>query len=67
MALDGQYFCYKLIDTVFTTNASNISAHDLTPTSVANHDMVDYVRQINFIKFNYKTIQCRNYAKYDHV
>ena len=67
MPLDGQYFCCKLIDTVFTTNDSNISAHDLTPTSVADHYMVDYVRQINFIKFNSKTIKCRNYAKYHHI
>ena len=29
--------------------------------------MVGYVRKINCIKFNSKTIRCRNYAKYDHV
>ena len=29
--------------------------------------MVGCVRKINCIKFNSKTIRCRNYAKYDHV
>ena len=56
-----------LTDTIFTTNASTISAHDVIPTSIADHDTIDYVRKINCIKFNSKTIQCRNYAKYDHV
>ena len=56
-----------LIDTIFTTNTSTISAHDVIPTSIADHDMVGYVRKINCIKFNSKTIRCRNYAKYDHV
>ena len=49
---------------MFTTNASTISAHDVIPTSIADHDMVG---KINCIKFNSKTIQCRNYAKYDNV
>ena len=35
-----------LTDTIFTTNASTISAHDFIPTSFVNHDMVDYVRKI---------------------
>ena len=52
---------------MFTTNASTISAHDVIPTSIADHDMVGYVCKINCIKFNSKTIQCRNYAKYDNV
>ena len=41
--------------------------HDVIPTSIADHDMVGYVRKINCIKFNSKAIRCRNYAKYDHV
>ena len=56
-----------LIDTIFTTNATTISAHDVIPTSIADHDMVGYVRKINCIKFNSKTIRRKNYAKYDHV
>ena len=56
-----------LIDTIFTTNASTISAHDVILTSIADHDMVGYVRKINCIKFNSKTIRRKNYAKYDHV
>ena len=56
-----------LIDTIFITNASTISAHDVIPTSIADHDMVGYVRKINCIKFNSKTIRSRNYEKYDHV
>ena len=56
-----------LLDTIFSTNASTISAHDVILTSIADHDMVGYVRKINCIKFNSKTIQYRNYAKYDHA
>ena len=48
-----------IIDTIFTTNASTISAHNVIPTSIADHDMVDYVRKIkiflqNFTKSLYK-------------
>ena len=56
-----------LIDTIFTTNTSIVSAHDINLTSIADHDMVGYVHKMNCIKFNSKTIRCRNYAKYDHV
>ena len=41
-----------LIDTIFTTNALAISAHDVIPTSIADHDMVGYVRETNWINFN---------------
>ena len=42
--------------TLIDTNASTISACDIIPKSIADHDMVGYVRKINCIKFNSKTI-----------
>ena len=56
-----------LIDAIFATDASTISAQDVIPRAIADHDMVGYIRKINCIRSNTKTIRCRNYVKYDHV
>ena len=42
--------------TLIDRNASTISAHAIIPKSIADHDIVGYVRKINCIKSNSKTI-----------
>ena len=54
-----------LIDTVFTNKPENISKTDTIPTSLSDHVMVGCVRKLNHIKYESKTIHCRNYMDYD--
>ena len=53
------------IDTIFTNKPENISETDTIPTSLSDHDMVGCVRKLNHLKYESKTIHCRNYKDYD--
>ena len=53
-----------IIDTIFTTNAPTISAHDVIPTSIVDHDMVGHVRKIkNFFTKLYEIAVQTPYGK----
>ena len=54
-----------LIDKIFTNKPENISKTDTIPTSLSDHDMVGCVRKLNHLKYESKTIHCRNYKDYD--
>ena len=54
-----------LIDTIFTNKPENISKTDTIPTSLSDHDMVGCVRKLNHLKYESKTLHCRNYKNYD--
>ena len=54
-----------LIDTILTNKPENIPKIDTILTSLSDHDMVGYVRKLNHLKYECKTIHCRNYKDYD--
>ena len=53
-----------LID-IFTNKLENISKPNTIPTTLSDHDMVGCVRKLNHLKYESKTIHCRNYKDYD--
>ena len=54
-----------LIETIFIKKPENISKTDIIPTSFSDHDMVGCVRKINHLKYESKTLHCRNHKDYD--
>ena len=54
-----------LIDIILTNNQSVISATGIAPLNLSDHDLIGCVRKMNHMKYQYKTITCRNYSKYD--
>ena len=54
-----------LIDTIFTNKPGNISKTDTIPNSLSDHNMVGCVRKLNHLKYESKTLHCRNYKAYD--
>ena len=54
-----------LTDTIFTNIPKNISKANTVSTSLSDHDMVGCVRKLNHLKYESKTIHCRNYRDYD--
>ena len=55
-----------LIDLIATNNPSVIPCTEVLPTSLSDHDMVCCLRKLNNMKFKQKTVECRNYARYDY-
>ena len=53
------------IDVIQTNNPQVISATKVIPVSFSDHDMIGCVRKLNHLKYNPKTIKCRNYKNYD--
>ena len=54
-----------VINTIFTNKSKSISKTDTMPTSLTSHDMVGCVQILNHLKYESKTIHCRNYKDYD--
>lgn len=55
-----------LIDLIATNKPLVISRTEVLPTAISDHDMVCCLRRLNNIKFQGKSIECRNYAHYNH-
>ena len=53
-----------LIDLIITNRPENITSKDVFANSIADHDMIACSRKINNIRYNSKTIKCRNYTNY---
>ena len=53
-----------LIDLIITNRPENITNKDVFTNSIADHDMIACSRKINNIRYNSKTIKCRNYTNY---
>ena len=53
-----------LTDLIFTNRPENITNKDIFASSIADHDMSACSIKINNIRYNPKTIKCRNYANY---
>ena len=53
------------IDVILTNNKTTISDSGAFPLSMSDHDIIGCVRKVHHVKYQYKTITCRNYAKYD--
>ena len=45
--------------------AETLSKTDTIPTSLSDHDMVERVRKLNYLRYESKTIHCKNYKDYD--
>ena len=54
-----------LIDVVLSNKKVNVSITDVFPLSLSDHDMIGCVRKLNHIKYEPRTITCRNYTSYD--
>ena len=54
-----------LIDVVLSNKKANISKTDVIPFSLSDHDMIGCVRKKNHLKFESRTMTCRNYTNYD--
>ena len=53
-----------LIDIVATTHCQHIKTFCTIPSGIADHEMVGCVRKVNHIKYEPKTITCRDYRNY---
>ena len=56
-----------LIDVILTNNKAVIADVDVVPLSLSDHDFICCVRKLNHLKYQYRTITCRNYTKYDPI
>ena len=54
-----------LIDHIFVTNPSYFPSFNVIATCISDHDFVYCRRKINFAKFSFRTIKCRNYSRYN--
>ena len=52
------------IDLIITNRPEYITNNDAFANSIADHDMIACSRKINNIRYNPKTINCRNYTIY---
>ena len=57
----------SLIDIIATNNASVISKSGVISLSFSDHEMVGCTRKMNNLKFEQKTIYCRDYRNYDPI
>ena len=55
----------SLIDVILSTHPHNIPVANVIPLGLSDHYMVGCVRKMNSLKFQARTIKCRNYAKYN--
>ena len=54
-----------LIDVIQTNKSNNISSTAVFPSSLSDHDLIGCVRKLHNIKYQPKTIKCRNYDNYN--
>lgn len=54
-----------MIDHIFVNKPSFFPTVCVASTSLSDHELVFCRRKINTIKFSYRTIKCRDYAKYN--
>ena len=62
---DSHHHTSSLIDVIFVKNASLITATEVIPMSIGDHDMICCVYKMNNGKFSAKTIHCRDYKNYN--
>ena len=55
----------SLIDVTLTNKPENISKTTVIPSGLSDHDMIGCSRKVNFLKTPHRTINCRNYSRYD--
>ena len=56
-----------LIDVILTSNNSHVQCTKVIPLSLSDHDCVACVRKLNHRKEQFRTIECRDYSKYNHT
>ena len=54
-----------LIDVILSTHPHNIPLTNVIPLGLSDHYKVGCVQKINSLKFQARTIKCRNYANYN--
>ena len=62
---DLHYNSSSLIDAIFVKKTSRIPKSEVLPTSISDHDMIGCVYKMNNMKFNGRTIRCRDYRNYN--
>ena len=55
------------IDLIFKNKAVNATNASSFPLSFSDHDMIGCVRKTNTIKWDLRTIECREYKHYNHI
>ena len=55
----------SLIDIIATNCPMTIQKTTVIPSCLSDHDMIGFVRKVNNIKYEPRTIQCRDYRNYD--
>ena len=53
-----------LIDVVISNYPINIPATEVIPLSFSDHEMIGFTRKINNLKYQPRTINCRDYKHY---
>ena len=54
------------IDLIYTNKAADVTNESSLPLSFSDHEIIDCVRKINTIKYDLRTIKCRDYKHYNH-
>ena len=54
----------NLIDLIITNRPENITNKVVFVNSITDHEMITCSRKINNIRYNPKTVECRNYTNY---
>ena len=55
-----------LIDLICPNEVANVTNSSSFLLSFSDHDIIGCVRKINTIKYDPRTIECRDYKHYDH-
>ena len=56
-----------LIDVILTNQSHNVIDANSIISSLSDHNFIKWVTNLNNIKFNPKTIKCRDYKNYDQT
>ena len=56
-----------LIDVILTNRPDNVINVNSIISSLSDHNVIKCVRKLNNIKFNPRTIKCRDYKNYDQT
>ena len=56
---------FTLIGIIGTNSTSNISSSGVIPLSIGDHDIVGYLRKMNWKRFFPRTFFWRDYSNYD--
>ena len=56
-----------LIDVILTNRPDNVINANSIISSLSDHNVIKCVRKLNNIKFNPRTIKCRDYKNYDQT